>query len=150
MTSSDYRRSSEENCQPPKRRRRGIRLAVSPNLLEPKSGCECLRRHLIEHANRLLYFHSPRKTIATAQNLYHRFHLFFPRKDFGYQVRLVRAVQRENHTHSLACLGCDARRPLRVLEDARHLEETSRNSHGLVSRSLPGTSSKIQVYRWGD
>ncbi|KAG6334610.1 hypothetical protein ID866_4486 [Astraeus odoratus] len=26
----------------------------------------------------------PRKTIATAQNLYHRFHLFFSRKDFGY------------------------------------------------------------------
>ncbi|KIP08932.1 hypothetical protein PHLGIDRAFT_87416 [Phlebiopsis gigantea 11061_1 CR5-6] len=26
----------------------------------------------------------PRKTIATAQNLYHRFHLFFPRKDFSY------------------------------------------------------------------
>jgi len=26
----------------------------------------------------------PRKTIATAQNLYHRFHLFFPRKDFTY------------------------------------------------------------------
>ncbi|TDL23296.1 cyclin-like protein [Rickenella mellea] len=26
----------------------------------------------------------PRKTIATAQNLYHRFHLFFPRKDFNY------------------------------------------------------------------
>ncbi|EJF61099.1 cyclin-like protein [Dichomitus squalens] len=26
----------------------------------------------------------PRKTIATAQNLYHRFHLFFPRKDFAY------------------------------------------------------------------
>lgn len=32
---------------------------------------------------------SPRKTIATAQNLYHRFYLFFPRKDFGYHVRLV-------------------------------------------------------------
>ena len=29
---------------------------------------------------------SPRKTIATAQNLYHRFHLFFPRKDFAYHV----------------------------------------------------------------
>ncbi|KAI0043185.1 hypothetical protein FA95DRAFT_440387 [Auriscalpium vulgare] len=28
----------------------------------------------------------PRKTIATAQNLYHRFHLFFPRKDFSYHV----------------------------------------------------------------
>jgi len=26
----------------------------------------------------------PRKTTATAQNLYHRFHLFFPRKDFNY------------------------------------------------------------------
>ncbi|KAI0802054.1 cyclin-like protein [Irpex lacteus] len=26
----------------------------------------------------------PRKTIATAQNLYHRFHLFFSRKDFSY------------------------------------------------------------------
>ncbi|KAJ7644211.1 cyclin-like protein [Roridomyces roridus] len=26
----------------------------------------------------------PRRTIATAQNLYHRFHLFFPRKDFHY------------------------------------------------------------------
>ncbi|KAI6044276.1 cyclin-like protein [Pisolithus marmoratus] len=26
----------------------------------------------------------PRKTIATAQNLYQRFHLFFPRKDFNY------------------------------------------------------------------
>ncbi|KAI9464171.1 cyclin-like protein [Boletus coccyginus] len=26
----------------------------------------------------------PRRTIATAQNLFHRFHLFFPRKDFSY------------------------------------------------------------------
>ncbi|CAK5269903.1 unnamed protein product [Mycena citricolor] len=26
----------------------------------------------------------PRRTTATAQNLYHRFHLFFPRKDFSY------------------------------------------------------------------
>ena len=54
------------------------------------------RRHIVEHANRRnllsFYVHSPRKTIATAQNLYHRFHLFFPRKDFGYQVRLVLAV----------------------------------------------------------
>lgn len=30
---------------------------------------------------------SPRRTIATAQVLYHRFHLFFPLKDFAYQVR---------------------------------------------------------------
>lgn len=26
----------------------------------------------------------PRRTIGTAQNLYHRFHLYFPRKDFNY------------------------------------------------------------------
>ncbi|TFL00991.1 cyclin-like protein [Pterulicium gracile] len=26
----------------------------------------------------------PRRTVGTAQNLYHRFHLFFPRKDFNY------------------------------------------------------------------
>lgn len=32
----------------------------------------------------------PRKTIATAQSLYHRFHLFFPRKDFStYDVCLA-------------------------------------------------------------
>lgn len=30
---------------------------------------------------------SPRKTIATAQTLYMRFHLFFPYKDFNYTVR---------------------------------------------------------------
>ena len=29
---------------------------------------------------------SPRKTIATAQNLYHRFRLFFPLKDFNFHV----------------------------------------------------------------
>ncbi|KIJ54574.1 hypothetical protein M422DRAFT_24513 [Sphaerobolus stellatus SS14] len=32
----------------------------------------------------------PRRTIATAQNLYHRFHLYFPRKDFNlYDVTLA-------------------------------------------------------------
>ena len=30
--------------------------------------------------------HSPRRTIATAQMLYMRFHLFFPYKDFNYMV----------------------------------------------------------------
>jgi CTD kinase subunit beta len=35
---------------------------------------------------------SPRKTIATAQNLYHRFHLFFSRKDFGYHVQSVSTI----------------------------------------------------------
>ena len=29
---------------------------------------------------------SPRRTVATAQVLYHRFHLFFPVKDFNFQV----------------------------------------------------------------
>lgn len=32
---------------------------------------------------------SPRKTIATAQTLYHRFHLFFPKKDFTHYVRIL-------------------------------------------------------------
>ena len=33
---------------------------------------------------------SPRKTIATAQTLYIRFHLFFPYRDFRYMVcRLI-------------------------------------------------------------
>ena len=57
---------------------------------------------------------------------------------------------RGNHTRSLACLACDARRSLRVLENARHLEETSRNYHGLIYRSFPGASSKVQANRWGD
>jgi len=43
MTSSGSRRSSGESCPRHKRRRRGCRLAVSPNPLEPKSGCECPR-----------------------------------------------------------------------------------------------------------
>jgi hypothetical protein len=43
MTSSGSRRSSGESCPRHKRRRRGSRLAVSPNPLEPKSGCECPR-----------------------------------------------------------------------------------------------------------
>lgn len=30
--------------------------------------------------------HSPRRTVATAQTLYHRFHLHFPLKAFAYQV----------------------------------------------------------------
>ena len=34
-----------------------------------------------------IWSHSPRKTIATAQCLYHRFHLYFPRKDFNFTVQ---------------------------------------------------------------
>ena len=94
MTSSGSRRSSGESCPRHKRRRRGCRLAVSPNPLEPKSGCECPRYCGVRqsaHKKKILLLHSPRKTIATAQNLYHRFHLFFPRKDFIYQVQLAPA-----------------------------------------------------------
>ena len=35
---------------------------------------------------------SPRKTIATAQSLYHRFHLFFPRKDFNSYVGVILTI----------------------------------------------------------
>lgn len=35
---------------------------------------------------------SPRRTIATAQTLYHRFHLFFPYSEFHYIVSLLAVV----------------------------------------------------------
>jgi len=41
----------------------------------------------------------PRKTIATAQNLYHRFHLFFSRKDFGYQDVTLAALYVSSKMH---------------------------------------------------
>ncbi|OBZ71402.1 CTD kinase subunit beta [Grifola frondosa] len=41
----------------------------------------------------------PRKTIATAQNLYHRFHLFFPRKDFGYHDVALAALYVSSKMH---------------------------------------------------
>lgn len=36
--------------------------------------------------------HSPRKTIATSQMLYHRFRLFFPLKDFSHFVSIFDAI----------------------------------------------------------
>lgn len=39
---------------------------------------------------------SPRRTIATAQTLYHRFHLHFRQKEFGYQVSRVHSTCRWN------------------------------------------------------
>ncbi|KAH7922586.1 cyclin-like protein [Leucogyrophana mollusca] len=41
----------------------------------------------------------PRKTIATAQNLYHRFHLFFPRKDFSYYDATLAALYVSTKMH---------------------------------------------------
>jgi CTD kinase subunit beta len=43
----------------------------------------------------------PRRTIATSQSLYHRFHLFFPRKDFNYVVSI--------YVPSYQCFGFLAR-----------------------------------------
>ena len=40
--------------------------------------------HLLRSSDASLTLCSPRKTIATAQTLYIRFHLFFPYKDFSY------------------------------------------------------------------
>jgi len=42
---------------------------------------------------------SPRKTLATAQNLYHRFHLFFPRKDFNYHDVTLAALYVSTKMH---------------------------------------------------
>ncbi|KAL4072990.1 cyclin-like protein [Scleroderma yunnanense] len=41
----------------------------------------------------------PRKTIATAQSLYHRFHLFFPRKDFSYHDASLAALYVSTKMH---------------------------------------------------
>ncbi|OAX39803.1 cyclin-like protein [Rhizopogon vinicolor AM-OR11-026] len=41
----------------------------------------------------------PRKTLATAQNLYHRFHLFFPRKDFNYHDVALAALYVSTKMH---------------------------------------------------
>ncbi|KAF9245271.1 cyclin-like protein [Melanogaster broomeanus] len=41
----------------------------------------------------------PRRTIATAQNLYHRFHLFFPRKDFSYHDATLAALYVSTKMH---------------------------------------------------
>ncbi|KAG5352099.1 hypothetical protein C0989_003898 [Termitomyces sp. Mn162] len=41
----------------------------------------------------------PRKTTATAQNLYHRFHLFFPRKDFNYHDVALAALYVSTKMH---------------------------------------------------
>ncbi|KAF8845168.1 cyclin-like protein [Paxillus ammoniavirescens] len=41
----------------------------------------------------------PRRTIATAQNLYHRFHLFFPRKDFSYYDATLAALYVSTKMH---------------------------------------------------
>ncbi|KAH9941071.1 cyclin-like protein [Amylocystis lapponica] len=41
----------------------------------------------------------PRKTIATAHNLYHRFHLFFPRKDFNYHDVTLAALYVSSKMH---------------------------------------------------
>ncbi|KAI0056095.1 cyclin-like protein [Artomyces pyxidatus] len=41
----------------------------------------------------------PRKTIATGQNLYHRFHLYFPRKDFGFHDVALAALYVSTKMH---------------------------------------------------
>ncbi|EIW79195.1 cyclin-like protein [Coniophora puteana RWD-64-598 SS2] len=41
----------------------------------------------------------PRKTIATAQSLYHRFHLFFPRKDFHFHDVSLAAIYVSSKMH---------------------------------------------------
>ncbi|KAK0503929.1 cyclin-like protein [Armillaria luteobubalina] len=41
----------------------------------------------------------PRRTVATAQNLYHRFHLFFPRKDFNYHDVCLAALYVSTKMH---------------------------------------------------
>ena len=64
-------------------------LSVSPSPLRRASALE--RPRCCESCELTLVFlaRSPRRTIATAQKLYHRFHLHFSLTDFAYQVRAV-------------------------------------------------------------
>jgi len=48
----------------------------------------------------------PRRTIATSQSLYHRFHLFFPRKDFNHIVSVLSSYRtRARHAVRLGRLS---------------------------------------------
>lgn len=106
----------------------------------------------------LLFFdNSPRRTIATAQTLFHRFHLFFALKDFVYHVRstflllvLVPALLSLN-SHLFPFLASSGRHrllPLRGLQDARHPQETQRHPPRFLLDSLPGEGEQGQRSRW--
>lgn len=66
--------------------------------------------------NSSLFYDSPRRTIATAQALYHRFHLYFSKKDFNYFVSPYYLEVEFDKQPDL--IGCLPRRSLRFDQDA--------------------------------
>ena len=82
---------------------------------------------------------NPRKTIATVQNLYHRFHLYFLHKDFSYYVSpvhlnagAVRLPATQDAT--LATLYA-------ISQYARHAQESPGHLDGVLRSPLRGASS---------
>lgn len=87
---------------------------------------------------------SPRRTIATAQTLYMRFHLFFPYADFNYVVSplpfyfvLFRPPALFCLPSDTSCTGSSPHDAIRRLEAARHAQEAARHYPCVVFPPLP-------------
>lgn len=93
-------------------------------------------------------FDSPRRTISTAQTLYHRFHLFFPRKDFNYAARIaIRSLHTPADLPLASDTGRRARSPIRVYKDARHAQEAPRTAIRLVLHPVPRAGCQVKTSR---
>ena len=86
--SRTYAKEREGNSLYRKKRKRVSTRARLLKLQVQRSDCKCVC-FLPIFCGGVLMPYSPRKTIATAQSLYHRFHLFFPRKDFNSFVCVI-------------------------------------------------------------
>lgn len=83
---------------------------------------------------------SPRRTIATAQTLYMRFHLFFPYKDFSYIASISGLPNLYIGLTIIA--GSRSSYSLRIVKITRHSQETARHHSGFVPYPLPAPSPK--------
>jgi len=109
--------------------------------------CVDLRQPGFRSSTSLCSLCSPRKTIATAQILYHRFHLFFPRKDFNYIVR-PSAQDALRCMDCFLCVGCLPWGTFCVNKDAWHLEETPGTLGCVLCCPFSWLVREIQTPRW--
>lgn len=91
----------------------------------------------------IFIYDSPRRTIATAQALYHRFHLYFSKKDFNYFVSPYYLEVEFDKQPDL--IGCLPRRSLRFDQDAWHPQKTSRAYGSLLCCQISWASRKVQA-----
>ena len=97
-----------------------------------------------------IVFNSPRKTIATAQNLYHRFHLFFPRKDFSYHVswRYPLLKLLEPCSKAVVLTGRRSCLSLRLHQNARHAQKATRPANGVIRHPVPRKGCENEESPW--